>query len=329
VIDDTTARTERVSAAEPDAAVEERPKLSVVIACLNAAGTLGAQLGALARQPCPVPWEVLVCDNGSTDATVAVALGFADRLPGLRIVDAGAVRGAGAARNQGVERARGDWIAFCDADDVVAEDWLATLCAALAEHRFVAGRFESHRLNDARVLRSRPLQQQGELQSSEIGAGLPHAGGGNLGIHRDDFLAAGGFDPTMPCLEDTDFSWRAQLSGVPLVFRPEVVVHVRLRQTFRSMFVQGRQYGVAHAVLEERYGRPGRTAPSEASDVPPVRRGRDVLPGAVTWLVDHFVAGRIAWRAGWVVGHRSRRIRSLPAARPEAVPTGRQPVGSP
>src|SRR5512140_3870131 len=92
------------------------PMLSVIIACLNAATTLGTQLDALARQSSPVPWELLICDNGSTDATVAVALRYQDRIPGLRVVDASGVRGAGAARNQGAEEARGEWLAFCDAD---------------------------------------------------------------------------------------------------------------------------------------------------------------------------------------------------------------------
>lgn len=294
--------------------------LSVIIACLNGADTLGTQLEALAVQTCPVPWELLLCDNGSTDATVAVAESFRPRLPRLRILDAAAVRGAGPARNYGVQRARGQYVAFCDADDEVAPDWLASMAAALGRHRFVAGRFEKHRLNGDRVLRSRPLQQQDELQSSEIGDRLPHAGGGNMGMRRADFLAVGGFDPQIRWLEDTDLSWRAQRSGIPLVFCPDVVVHVRLRQTFRSMYVQGRQYGLAHALLEERYGRPD--APTEAAQdegrvAASAGRGPSALlprcgPGAaLRCVIDHVVGGRLAWRVGWVVGHRGHRLGGL------------------
>jgi glycosyltransferase involved in cell wall biosynthesis len=292
----------------------------VIIACLNGADTLGTQLEALAGQTCPVGWELLVCDNGSSDASIAIAESFRPRIPGLRVIDASARPGAGPARNYGVEQARGRWVAFCDADDEVACDWLATMAEALSAHRFVAGRFESHRLNGSRVLRSRPLQQQSELQSSDIGARLPHAGGGNMGIHRDDFLQVGGFDPAIRWLEDTDFSWRAQLAGVPLVFRNDVVVHVRLRQTFRSMYVQGRQYGLAHALLEERYGPPAPTS-SLPSDVPTaaVLRARGAR-SVVNSLIDHVIAGRLAWRVGWVVGHRSHRPRGLGPA-PATLPT--------
>ena len=77
------------------------PVVSVVIACRNAETTLGVQLSALSRQVCPVAWNVIISDNGSTDRTVAVARSFADRLPGLVIVDSSAQAGAGYARNIG------------------------------------------------------------------------------------------------------------------------------------------------------------------------------------------------------------------------------------
>jgi Glycosyl transferase family 2 len=289
----------------------DHPRLTVVIACLDAGATLGTQLDALAAQECPVPWELLVCDNGSTDGSVALAESYADRLP-VRVVDASARRGAGPARNLGVRLARGEWVAFCDADDEVAPDWLAAMARALARHRFVAGRFEQYRLNGSRVLRSRQLQQQGELQRSDVGARLPHAGAGNMGMHRADFLRVGGFDPAIRWLEDTDLSWRAQLAGVPLVYCDDVVVHVRLRQTFRSMYVQGRQYGIAHAVLEQRYGAPPPAAPAAVPAAP----SRPAPADALRWLVDHLVGGRLFWRAGWVVGHRSRKAQAQPLPPP-------------
>ncbi|MFZ0160056.1 MAG: glycosyltransferase, partial [Kineosporiaceae bacterium] len=226
-------------------------QLSVLIACLNAERTVGAQLEALASQDCPVPWEVIVCDNGSVDGTAAVVERYRERLP-VHVVDASARRGPGAARNIGARAARGAWLAFCDADDVVAQDWLTTLCAALGAHVFVAGRFEGERLNGARARRARPLDQQAGLQRGPDG-GLPHAGAGNMGIHREVFQGVGGFDPDVDCLEDTDLCWRVQRTGVPLEFVPGLIVHVRLRSTLGGMFRQGYAYGRAHAVLDARH----------------------------------------------------------------------------
>lgn len=228
------------------------PRLSVVIACRDAQDVLGIQLAALARQECPVPWEVLICDNGSTDGTVALAQSWADRLP-LRIVDASGIAGAGPARNAGVKESRGEWIGFCDADDEVGEGWLQALCAALTDHQFVAGCFEGTRLNSPRTLRSRTLDQQDALQFSSPQVGLPHAGAGNLGIHRAVFEAVEGFDPKVRYLQDTDLCWRVQLAGHRLVFVPDLVVHVRLRSTLRGMYRQGRNYGASQASLERRY----------------------------------------------------------------------------
>ena len=68
-------------------------RLSVVIACRDAAATLAEQLTALAAQPCPVPWEVLLCDDRSRDGGPELARRLAaelgDRLP-LRVLDVAA-----------------------------------------------------------------------------------------------------------------------------------------------------------------------------------------------------------------------------------------------
>ncbi|MFF1529901.1 glycosyltransferase family 2 protein [Cellulomonas sp. NPDC058312] len=227
-------------------------ELTVVIAAYQAQGTLGDQLDALARQTATFRWEVVVADNGSTDGTVEVARTYADRLR-LRVVDASATRGAGAARNVGVSVARAPLVAFCDADDVVADDWVATVRDALRTHAFVAGRFEGARLNAPRVLRSRTLPQQDGLQESGHLPGLRAAGAGNMGLRVEVFRAVGGFDPHCRFLEDTDLCWRVQLSGVPLTWVPGAVVHVRLRGSLRSAARQGYDYGTGERWLALRY----------------------------------------------------------------------------
>jgi GT2 family glycosyltransferase len=227
-------------------------ELTVVIAAFDAEATLGAQLDALAAQRAPFAWELVVADNGSTDGTAALARSYGDRLP-VRVVDASATRGAGAARNVGVSVARAPLVAFCDADDVVGDGWLAAMRAALRTHAFVAGRFEGARLNGPRVLRSRTIPQTTGLQESTLLPGLHAAGAGNMGIRADVFRAVGGFDPGCLFLEDTDLCWRVQLAGVPLTWAPEAVLHVRLRGTLRSTLQQGYHYGSGEHWLALRY----------------------------------------------------------------------------
>lgn len=227
-------------------------ELSVVIAAYDAEQTLGAQLDALAAQRVPFAWEVVVADNGSTDGTAALARSYAPRLR-IRVVDASATPGAGAARNVGVAAARSPLMAFCDADDVVGDGWLAAMRAALERHAFVAGRFEGARLNSPAVLRSRELPQQHGLQESTRLPGLHAAGAGNMGIRADVFRAVGGFDPRCLYLEDADLCWRVQLAGVPLTWVPEAVLHVRLRGNLWSTARQGYHYGTGERWLALRY----------------------------------------------------------------------------
>lgn len=249
-------------------ASNDRVDLSVVIAAYDAADTLPAQLTALAGQRASCSWEVVLADNGSRDGTVDVARRHADLLPALRVVDASARRGAAAARNMGAQAARGRRLAFCDADDVVADGWVQSMFEALTRHEFVAGRFEGARLNTAEVLESRVLPQSEGLQESALLPGLRHAGAGNLGVRADLFRRVGGFDETLRCLEDTDLCWRIELSGVPLAYADAAVVHVRLRDGLRATVRQGFAYGAGERRLARRYAHVAAGAAGAAAPAP-------------------------------------------------------------
>lgn len=286
-------------------------RLSVVIACYNAAATLEGQLRALEGQDCPVAWELVVADNGSSDASTDIARRYADRLP-ARVVDASARRGPAHARNVGVRASSGPWLAFCDADDVVASDWLARVCQAMARHPFVGGRVDVHLLNRASVARSRPMEQQNGLQPGSANRlGLPHAGAGNMAIHRAVFDQVGGFDEGIGCLEDTDLCWRVQRAGIPLVFDPDLLLYTRLRAGAHANFRQGRCYAIGHTELERRYGP---LAPRAAVDEAPRPRSlRLRRPPSIH---------TVAWQVGWYVG----RLR---AHRGEGAPLGGRPLEDP
>jgi glycosyltransferase involved in cell wall biosynthesis len=299
----------------------EMPSVSVVIACRNAADTLGIQLEALARQTYTGAWNVIISDNGSTDHTRLVAQRYESRLPGLQIIDSSDRAGAGHARNVAARVSTADFLAFCDADDEVALDWLETMMAALARNPFVAGRFESRKLNSERVLRSRPLQQSTGLQESPFGPGLPHAGAGNMGIKREIFLAVGGFDQAVGTLEDTDLCWRVQLAGTALIFGPDVVVHVRLRSSFSKMWRQGWNYGHAAALLERRYGnKPIASVTAVTTSLAVIKAAQEAeaqpSPGAVGSAVklvrENPTPGALLWALGWHVGHRAMKDDELP-----------------
>lgn len=102
------------------------PEITVIIPVRNGASVLARQLSALVEQDSQVPFEVVVADNGSDDETARIAADYSDRLS-LRVIDASAVTGASAARNEGARHARADRLAFLDADDVAGPGWLSAL----------------------------------------------------------------------------------------------------------------------------------------------------------------------------------------------------------
>ncbi|MGB5973543.1 MAG: glycosyltransferase family A protein, partial [Nodosilinea sp.] len=209
--------------------------LSVVIPCLNAADTIDQQLEALTQQT-TAPWEVIVADNGSTDGTLSIVEQYTNRLPRLKIVDASDKRGAGYARNVGVKAATGDYLAFCDADDVVAPGWLQALEQAFKSHSFLACRFDLERLNPG----EKNSLQNHELQQFRIPF-LPFAGAGGLAIQRQIYDLVRGFDESFTHLEDAEFCVRVQLAGYKLAFVPEAVVHIRVAPATPKGFFEARR----------------------------------------------------------------------------------------
>ena len=90
--------------------------VSTVIPAYNVAAWLPAAIESAVRQSYPM-FEVIVVDDGSTDATRRVAVEYASRFAGLVRVLSQEHRGASAARNRGLNEALGEFIQFLDADD--------------------------------------------------------------------------------------------------------------------------------------------------------------------------------------------------------------------
>lgn len=238
-------------------------KLSVIMPVYNAAGTIGVQLEALARQRWNEPWELVVVDNGSTDESMRIVEGYRERLPHLVVMSATDERGPAHARNAGAAQASGVYLAFCDADDEVGSEWVARIAAAAEKHGFVASRMDAARLSDPRALAAKgnKRQQTGLIPYTYVPY-LPFAGACGLAIRRDLHDRVGGFDVSMTYLEDCDYCWRVQLDGTPLVFAPDALMHIRHRGDTRSLYRQGRNWGEFNVVLLKRYRDRGMPIPA-------------------------------------------------------------------
>lgn len=223
-----------------------RPLISVVVPVRNGMPWVEEQLQALSMQQVPGDWEVVVADNGSADGTRSCAERWSEREPRIRLVDASARLGAGAARNIGVRSASGRMLAFCDADDVVQPGWLAGMLAALADADLVAGVF------DFGSLEGRPPSDPIPAATGQMGF-LPFALGANLAVRTDAFEAVNGFCEALSAGEDIDLSWRLQLAGCRFSVSERAVVAKRERTGAREAFRATWVYGRCDTVLYRHY----------------------------------------------------------------------------
>ncbi len=280
--------------------------VSVVIPAYNAAGTLGVQLEALAHQTFDGPWEVIVADNGSSDATLDVARSYADRLP-LRLVDAKDVRGAAHARNVGARAAQAPLLAFVDADDEVDHGWLSAVVASLEDHDAVASRFDLESLNAEDVAATREVPQQTDLNRNRF---LPHASASGLAVHRYVHDAIGGFEETLLHLQDTDYCWRLQLQGFELQFAGDALVHYRLRETVAGSTWQSFGYGRYDGHLYHRYRSFGAKRASLGRSLTGIAKGTFNVAVASLRHVPHKELRSLAHTTGFALGWLEAGFRS-------------------
>jgi glycosyltransferase involved in cell wall biosynthesis len=225
--------------------------VTVAIPVRNGATVIGEQLATLAAQDYPAGWELVVVDNGSTDATRAVVEGFRDRLPSLRVV-AEPRPGIGPARNRALHEAAGDILLICDADDVVQPGWLSAMVRACASYTVVGGRCRADLISDADAVAWR-----GELPADRLPAALdthPFVPGGNFAVQVAAARAIGGWDESFAGgADDVDFSWRMVQAGHTLGFAPDAVLAYRYRGGLRALVRQFYRYGVTEVPLHRRH----------------------------------------------------------------------------
>jgi glycosyltransferase involved in cell wall biosynthesis len=252
-------------------------RISVVIPAYNAANWLEATLASVASQTHPAD-EVIVVDDGSTDATAAIAAAS-----GARVIST-PNRGLCTARNTGIERASGDWIALLDADDLWHPDKLARQAhaAALAPDAAIVATDHYSFVEEGRVYLPSILHDRRKrfsaLDPQEIATGIWRLV--NMGtrlvrlgmvfipstwlLRRDLVLAVGGFDDTFRYCEDYEFLLRVLARSDLLVVDAPLLGYRRFHASSLSRNAEAMtgaliQIGDALAARPERYA-PGAAA---------------------------------------------------------------------
>lgn len=248
-------------------------EISVIIPARNVADVLPEQLEALAAQKNAPVFDVIVSDNGSTDDTLQCA-GYRSWPFTLTFVDSSAKPGASYARNIGAAASTANVLLFCDSDDIVDENWVAELSHAVETSggALVTGALRHDRFNSQDLLAAYDVPADPQLtdetpridfQPAPFANFLPTVAGNNFGALKDIYFTVNGMNPDFPGgSEETDFSWRVQLSGVPVVSAPRALVQYRLRQGKRGIFKQQRIQQFARVFLWTQYKETSMSGPS-------------------------------------------------------------------
>jgi glycosyltransferase involved in cell wall biosynthesis len=217
----------------------DMPAISVIIATYNRADRLECVLESLVRQRVDgFAYEVLVADNNSRDDTREVVRRVADRYPHVQIEYIFVPeQGVAYARNAGVRHARAPLIAYIDDDVEAADDWLACMVRAFAEHPEVAcigGRVRP------RWTTPRPswltdghfgplaLQEWPEPFPLSRTAALHCLATENFGCRRAVFDELGLFSEDFPRGSDREFQLRLWQAGKHGLYLPDIQVWVEV-----------------------------------------------------------------------------------------------------
>jgi GT2 family glycosyltransferase len=172
--------------------------------------------------------EVIVADNGSTDDTPEVA-----RSLNARVLPCAGMPVA-AVRNRAVKVARGDVLAFVDADHEIGSDWIPLALEGLSRPRSGAIGALYSAPPDGTWVQELYDSFRARVHGVHAADWLPS---GNLAIHRHAFESIGGFDTALETCEDVDFCQRLKGAGFSLLSDARLrSVHYGDPSTLRALF---------------------------------------------------------------------------------------------
>ena len=198
---------------------EERPLVSVIIPVYNGARHLGAALESVFAQTYR-SFEVILVDDGSVDDSGVIAQSF----PEVRYIHQ-TNRGVAAARNNGIEAARGEFFAFLDQDDLWTTEKLQIQIEYLLSNPDLGYTLTQQKyfLDPGATL---PSWFRKELFDSV------HTGWvlGTLVVRRTTFEKIGNFVTGYSAANDSDWFFRAKAAEIPMAILPELLLLKRIHE---------------------------------------------------------------------------------------------------
>jgi GT2 family glycosyltransferase len=298
------------------------PTFTAVICAFNAASTLRDAIRSVLAQTRD-DLELIVVDDGSTDATPTVARSF-ESDPRMILVQQ-ENRGLAAARNTGLARARGRYVGFNDADDLWMPTYLEELGRAMEADPAAAiatgdlwmldeSTRRMHRRTAFDIYPSAPARIAGEELVGKLVAGnfLP----GCSMVRPEAIAKAGGFDASRSAVEDWDMWIRVAALGYAAIRirRPLVIWRDRSGSMSKDRLLMTRNRREVLLNVIERYDVPKAARIAAHQRLPVIERDIRALGGERSLAS---VAGRIRWRLITAKRRLRNRLDLLRAPPPE------------
>lgn len=194
------------------------PTISVVIPAYNAERTILETVGSVLQQTFS-DFELIVINDGSKDRTVELLQSIKDERLKVFSYENG---GLPVARNRGLSRSTGEFIAFVDADDLWAPDKLELQLAALQQHPEAGVAYSWTSIIDEQgkpLYDNAPSFFEGNVYAQLLIGDFIYSGSNTL-IRREAIESVGGFDPVLKSCEDWD-CWLRLAAHWPFVVVPK------------------------------------------------------------------------------------------------------------
>jgi cellulose synthase/poly-beta-1,6-N-acetylglucosamine synthase-like glycosyltransferase len=232
--------------------MEKYPVVSVIVPVRNREDDIQECLDSLIQLDYP-SFEMIVVEDGSTDKTLEIISHYP-----VRVLETNG-EGAYAARNRGIQVAKGEIVAFTDSDCVVDKGWLKNLVECYSNDRVggAGGRvltFKSDRLVGTfqglgpQEIFDAPKQVQLGVQNTSrfLSTGL---GSGNMSFRLSVLKEVNGFSEDMTKCGDYELCWRIQRAGYRLVYEPKAVAYHKPRSSIVELVTQFFQWGMSQPQL--------------------------------------------------------------------------------
>ena len=232
------------------------PEISVIVPVYNCEGTIDACLESLLNQNYSAAYEIIIVEDGSTDKTAEIC----QSKKGIQIIQV-PNGGPSRARNIGVKKAKGEFIAFTDGDCIVHRQWLAELREGFsrAEIASVGGnqvspenesRFGKN-VQDTFVLLGFATSY---MQTPSDMVEIQHNPSCNSAYRKTVFETIGGFDEALWPGEDMDLDFRLSQRGYTFLRNPKAIVKHFRPQSLTELGHMMHRYGASAYLLFRRYG---------------------------------------------------------------------------